>query len=391
MNYKFRNKNGITLIVLVVTIIVLLILAGISIVMLYGDNGILRKVIKAKVETEKANELENLQLAVTAVLSEENGIISAIKLQEELKENNIVQLDNCIKYNAKYYMYKISFSGKIDKISRTKMNKSKFKTFTQENTPSQIIFTNSGKKDKSTDIGDDSGEIFAWMEDKIMYVSTKEAYCLVDSPIDCSELFYSGTRDGWQSNLTLIDLEFFDTSECNNMSNMFYLCTTLANINLATLDTSNTNTMYAMFRDCQNIVNLDLKNFNTKKVMTFDWMFCNCFKLKNINLTSFDTSNATTLRRMFYDCAELTEIDISSFDTKNVIEISDMFHANKLVEKIYVSSKWSTANIVRDINTFFWCYKLPNYSEYYKISPNYAINGLNHAFVGNEGYFTLKE
>lgn len=45
MNFKekFKRNKGITLIVLVVTIIVLLILAGISINMLTGQNGILNR------------------------------------------------------------------------------------------------------------------------------------------------------------------------------------------------------------------------------------------------------------------------------------------------------------------------------------------------------------
>ena len=53
-----RNK-GITLIALVVTIIVLLILAGISITMLTADNGIIKKALEAKQETEAAQEEEN--------------------------------------------------------------------------------------------------------------------------------------------------------------------------------------------------------------------------------------------------------------------------------------------------------------------------------------------
>lgn len=38
-----RNERGITLIALVVTIIILLILAGVAIITLTGENGILRK------------------------------------------------------------------------------------------------------------------------------------------------------------------------------------------------------------------------------------------------------------------------------------------------------------------------------------------------------------
>ena len=53
-----KNK-GITLIALVVTIIVLLILAGISISMLTGQNGILTRAAESKVETEEAEKQEN--------------------------------------------------------------------------------------------------------------------------------------------------------------------------------------------------------------------------------------------------------------------------------------------------------------------------------------------
>ena len=50
-----KNKQkGITLIALVITIIVLLILAGVSISMLTGENGILNQASKAAVQTEIA-------------------------------------------------------------------------------------------------------------------------------------------------------------------------------------------------------------------------------------------------------------------------------------------------------------------------------------------------
>ncbi len=53
-----RQVKGITLIALVVTIIVLLILAGVSIATLTGDNGILTRAQEAKVKTEEAEEVE---------------------------------------------------------------------------------------------------------------------------------------------------------------------------------------------------------------------------------------------------------------------------------------------------------------------------------------------
>ena len=52
---KVKTSKGITLIALVITIIVLLILAGVSIAMLTGDNGILTKSTEAKQTNEQKN------------------------------------------------------------------------------------------------------------------------------------------------------------------------------------------------------------------------------------------------------------------------------------------------------------------------------------------------
>ena len=59
---NFKKKGGITLIALVVTIIVLLILAGISISMLTGQNGILNRASEAKENTEIASKDEDKKM-----------------------------------------------------------------------------------------------------------------------------------------------------------------------------------------------------------------------------------------------------------------------------------------------------------------------------------------
>ena len=59
-----KKNKGITLIALVITIIVLIILAGISINLLLGDNGIIKKAQSAGEESEKASDLERIKLAV---------------------------------------------------------------------------------------------------------------------------------------------------------------------------------------------------------------------------------------------------------------------------------------------------------------------------------------
>lgn len=68
-----RESKGITLIALVITIIVLLILAGVTIATLTGDNGILTKATEAKEQTELADEKEKVELSATGALTKGNG------------------------------------------------------------------------------------------------------------------------------------------------------------------------------------------------------------------------------------------------------------------------------------------------------------------------------
>ena len=79
---KFRKQKGITLIALVVTIIVLIILAGVSINLVLGDNGIIEKAKEAKENTELTKVEEEVQLN-EAVEYLEN--VDVIKTVEEMR------------------------------------------------------------------------------------------------------------------------------------------------------------------------------------------------------------------------------------------------------------------------------------------------------------------
>ena len=70
---KGKNEAGITLIALTITIIVLLILAGVTISALSGDNGILQNAGRAKAETDTATDIEKIKLAMSEAQIGENG------------------------------------------------------------------------------------------------------------------------------------------------------------------------------------------------------------------------------------------------------------------------------------------------------------------------------
>lgn len=69
-NNIIRNidrTKGITLIALVITIILILILAGVIITTLTGENGLINKTISAKEKTDIAGIQEELELAIESL------------------------------------------------------------------------------------------------------------------------------------------------------------------------------------------------------------------------------------------------------------------------------------------------------------------------------------
>ena len=80
-----KNKKGITLIALVVTIVVLLILAGVSINLVLDNNGIIAKSKDARNSAIESDEKEKVEMAyVSAALKKLGDTVTAEELQEEL-------------------------------------------------------------------------------------------------------------------------------------------------------------------------------------------------------------------------------------------------------------------------------------------------------------------
>lgn len=83
-----KNKSGITLIALVVTIIVLIILAGISLNLILGENGIIQRAKDSKQQTAIAEYKEKIELIKADVGVKNEGVITLEKLNEALNENS---------------------------------------------------------------------------------------------------------------------------------------------------------------------------------------------------------------------------------------------------------------------------------------------------------------
>lgn len=115
-----RKENGVTLIALVITIIVLLILAGISIAMLSGENGILSNASKAGVATQVATAKENVVLTMNELISdyynqkyvENNGSVGT--LGSYIDQNIATRLDtSLVTYDSATHTFTLIYDNTI--------------------------------------------------------------------------------------------------------------------------------------------------------------------------------------------------------------------------------------------------------------------------------------
>ena len=127
MRFKTKEAKGITLIALVITIIVLLILAGVTIATLTGDNGILNQAGKAKDKTTEAESIERVQVEVAGSygldgtidkdqLNKNLGNIAGLKIGESNfgGENIVKELPATVTLNG--YNIGIDANGGVEKI-----------------------------------------------------------------------------------------------------------------------------------------------------------------------------------------------------------------------------------------------------------------------------------
>ncbi len=122
MKERIKTVKGITLIALVITIIVLLILAGVTIATLTGENGILSKATEAKTENIAGQEEEQVKMAYSAALAQKiNEDVLAEDVQNELEnmmgENKTECKDNDgsieVKFRDTGNRYVISNDGNV--------------------------------------------------------------------------------------------------------------------------------------------------------------------------------------------------------------------------------------------------------------------------------------
>lgn len=85
-----KENKGVTLVALVITIIVLLILAGVTLSMVMGDSGIFSKANKASSETTISSAKDAVRLATLEAVTDQYDDNGAITTTNEITSENVV-------------------------------------------------------------------------------------------------------------------------------------------------------------------------------------------------------------------------------------------------------------------------------------------------------------
>ncbi|WP_456085121.1 BspA family leucine-rich repeat surface protein [Leyella stercorea] len=157
--------------------------------------------------------------------------------------------------------------------------------------------------------------------------------------------------------LTTLDVSNFDTKNVTNMSGMFSHCSTLTTLDVSKFDTKNVTNMSGMFNHCSTLTTLDVSKFDTQNVTNMESMFSSCSALTTLDLSSFYTKNVTDMSYMFYYCPALTTLDLSSFNTQNVWNMSDMFWGCSTLTTLDLSN-FNTQNVWNMSEMFSYCHAL---------------------------------
>ena len=203
------NNKGITLIALVITIIVLLILAGVSISFVSGDNGIIKKSQAAKLNTEQANIVEQLQLIISEKMME---IKSELENENEFSDYKIyidyLTEKGIIKYSQPVESSDLPQAGQGMLVAQpilmglqiqNNLNKAKY----------YILDVNKLVENAKTGQGDlESGDVYYILGGNLFYVSENKECTLLKEIFEMTPQKADSILDGEDRRASIIRLMF---------------------------------------------------------------------------------------------------------------------------------------------------------------------------------------
>ena len=350
----------------------MLILAGISIATLTGENGVLTKASDAKKETTHATVKESILLKqsnyeLETVTGDYIGsLLKYLEKEEIIKANaegiypiNVAKLvgeklplGNGTNSSDVYKLEKVAETEKYvvnyyDKNeNKTKIVELGINGEKSENTkepekmePTEIYaktYADGTTIFSSSDYVDSShGEVTA------TYLTNQLNYQIGDEPPIWLTISNQGHIGG--TSFKKVDIH----EKIAPTSTSYWFAETESISGMDNLITNNVTDMSMMFYG-DHFVELDLRNFDTSSVTSMSSMFEGVYsetsgwssgKLERLNLSSFDTKKVTDMTSMFSNCGSLETLDLSSFDINENTNLKNIFANCSKLKTVYVKNE----------------------------------------------------
>jgi len=210
-----KTNHGITLIALIVTIIVLLILAGISLNLINGSNGILTKAENAATVNSKANAQEELELIVTEIQMDnfQNGTVMTLStLAVDLDARERIDVDEYTEgqnltgtYQArdrKSYRFRIYSNFVVEIIDETEVVE-EISEIADDSVPEDIVTGGSGGGSTATT------NVLTLALDWSDLASNEKGKVILSKTADVGTIEYKITSSGsWTEGAVASDLDY---------------------------------------------------------------------------------------------------------------------------------------------------------------------------------------
>ena len=420
---KIKNQNGITLIALVITIIVLLILAGITITTLTGDNGLFGKTTESGFKSEIKQYEEELRLKIGEEeidsLGNRTNVINVFKKFPSTGEENenfeSEMKANIPSFNNSKYGNKLEIrNDELIYIDEENLQERKWFSEVQLSLSKYFITVN---------YVDKQGNKLAEPEIKSTITGLYEIEPKIIEGYEAERPLYEGrTKEDTEITITYLqesgDLEYIGLDENGNETNdeskiIAYTVSGIGNFagedlviprtyNNKSVVQVKTNAFYCnstikkliipqtikkvennAFDSCTKIEYL---NLNAKAINSYN-TFINCSNLKNIDIGK----NVETFGYwVFYSCKKLTDVKIYS---EKVDISSQLFSGCSLLKEVKINEKNNKYAVIDGIlyskdKKKIYMYPPAKEGEY--MIPNYLEEIGTYAFSGNHNITKIK-
>ena len=322
-----KNIKGITLIALVVTIIVLLILAGITINLVAGKNGLIQKAKDGRDKYVISAEKEQIELSLAAAnisgLNGKNSMSSYSGSGDGTFKDWISSSD----------LYHDDFIAKKPDYSKIQPSKPATDVYgkaydTDGDGKADLLFlsnstdTTYSEGNLIKDLGkrrDNSNSISEWSKYSEYEHNIFSKIVVNDEivPIYLGNLFSSMKIN----ENSIVNIKNINFSRCEDITGMFS-GTNIENLDLSWINTESLKKCQAVFSGCIQLKEINVDNWKMEKVNTLEAMFNNT-AIQKLDLSTWDIQNDCKVGGFVVGCKSLR--DFAIFNMSNGLNLQDSF------------------------------------------------------------------